>query len=75
MNIDYTKPIIDDTCDNPTFERHYRYCPKCGQRFVLYGDDNFQTMLMIFRNSIKCPSCGIHGGGEPYNENFQFNQN
>jgi ribosomal protein S27AE len=75
MNIDYTKPIINEECSEEGFAPHYRFCPKCGQRFVLYGDDSFQTSLMIFRSSIKCPSCGEVGGGEPYNEDYQLNKN
>jgi len=75
MTIDYTKPIINEVPIESGFEPHYRYCPECGQRFVLYGDDMFQTFLTIFRNSIKCPCCGITGAGEPYNEEYQFKLN
>ena len=75
MNIDYSKPIIDPGPTEELNEPHYRFCPDCGQRYILYGDWRFQTMLTILRNTISCPSCGIIGGGEPYNEEFQLSDN
>jgi len=75
MNIDYSKPIIDNGPSENLTERHLRVCNNCGQRFALYGDSTFQTMLMVFRNAMKCPCCDSPGPGEPYNEDYQFKTN
>lgn len=75
MEIDYSKPIIDPGPTEELTERHLRFCLDCGQRFVLYGDWRFQTILTILRNTIPCPNCGTLGAGEPLNEDYHFKPN
>jgi ribosomal protein S27AE len=77
MKIDFTKPLIDEGGSEKCMIRHLRFCENCGQRYAIYsnGDHLFQTYMTLFRNNIRCPSCGLFGTSAPYIEPKDYNQN